>query len=219
MGHFMSVNGSSSVGRISISTEPLNTGPGGGSAGLHSDINVADWWSRTELWRTTAGKLCVCVTVCVCVWLHAYMCVWLHVCVCVSPSALSCELCPCPCLLAARSHPAAGLWLGRGVGFLTQHGADCSGTCFNRWSRLESVITSERGLEERGCLPGAVWSPLLFNPKIPRPRHKPLYERRETRRRNRRGKHREDPSLSLSQHSALLPFRYLTFSQCFHFFF
>lgn len=90
--------------------------------------------------------MCVCVTACVCV-------------------SLSAELCPCPCLLAARSHPAAGLWLGRGVGFLTQRGADCSGTCFNRWSRLESVITSERGLEERGCLPGAVWSPLPFNPK------------------------------------------------------
>uniref|UniRef100_A0AAV2L4S2 Uncharacterized protein n=1 Tax=Knipowitschia caucasica TaxID=637954 RepID=A0AAV2L4S2_KNICA len=33
-------------------------------------------------------------------------------------------------------------WLGSGA-------ADCSGTCFNRWWRLESVITLERGLEER----------------------------------------------------------------------
>lgn len=48
---------------------------------------------------------------------------------------------------------------------MTQCGADCSGTCFNRWSRLESVITLERGLEERGCLPGAVWSPYSSTPK------------------------------------------------------
>lgn len=74
-------------------------------------------------------------------------------CVCVS-------LCPCPSLLAkqgATQQPVCD-WAGL-RGFLTQHGADCSGTCFNRWSRLESVITSGRGLEERGCLPGAVWSP------------------------------------------------------------
>lgn len=95
----------------------------------------------------------VCDRVCMCVRVY----------VCVSP--LSAEPCPCPCLLAARSHPAAGLWLGRGVGFLTQRSADCSRTCFNRWSRLESVITSARGLEERGCLPGAVWSPLPFSSK------------------------------------------------------
>lgn len=48
---------------------------------------------------------------------------------------------------------------------MTQRSADCSRTCFNRWSRLESVITSARGLEERGCLPGAVWSPLPFSSK------------------------------------------------------
>ena len=53
------------------------------------------------------------------------------------------------------------------MGFLTQRGADFSGTCFNRWSRLESVITSERGLEERGCLPGAVWSPPPHHPPPP----------------------------------------------------
>lgn len=48
---------------------------------------------------------------------------------------------------------------------MTQRSADCSRTCFNRWSRLESVITSARGLEERGCPPGAVWSPLPSSSK------------------------------------------------------
>lgn len=78
----------------------------------------------------------------------------------------------CVCLPVSLSQPPGKQgatqqpvcdWAGL-RGFLTQRGADCSGTCFNRWSRLESVITSERGLEERGCLPGAVWSPLSLQP-------------------------------------------------------
>lgn len=68
-------------------------------------------------------------------------------------------------------------------------------------------IRGER-LSSRSCV-----VPPALKPKIPAPRHKPLYERRETWWRNARGKHREEslPCHTLGQRSALLAFRYLTF--------
>lgn len=61
---------------------------------------------------------------------------------------------------------------GRGALDTSAAALTAPGTCFNRWSRLESVITSESGLEERGCLPGAVWSPAPTTPppSTPAPR-------------------------------------------------
>lgn len=94
---------------------------------------------------------------------------------------------------------------------MTQHSADCSRTCFNRWSRLESVITSARGLEERGCLPGAVWSPLPFSSKSQQQGTSPSMSDGSAGEETREGRQRGILTHSPGQLSAPLLFRYLHF--------
>lgn len=102
---------------------------------------------------------------------------------------------------------------------MTQHSADCSGTCFNRWSRLESVITSARGLEKRGCLPGAVWSPLPFSSKSQQQGTSPSMSDGRSGEETREGRQRGLLTHSPGQLSAPLLLRYLHFSLCFFLFF
>lgn len=97
---------------------------------------------------------------------------------------------------------------------MTQRSADCSRTCFNRWSRLESVITSARGLEERGCPPGAVWSPLPFSPKSQQQGTSPSMSDRRSGEETREGRQRGILTHSPGQLSASLLFRYSHLSVC-----
>lgn len=95
---------------------------------------------------------------------------------------------------------------------MTQRSADCSRTCFNRWSRLESVITSARGLEERGCPPGAVWSPLPFSPKSQQQGTSPSMSDRRSGEETREGRQRGILTHSLTRPALCFPaFQVLTF--------
>ncbi|GCB62778.1 hypothetical protein scyTo_0004311 [Scyliorhinus torazame] len=53
---------------------------------------------------------------------------------------------------AFKSHPAPVIGLSR------LSCAEWLRTCFNRWLGLVCVITSEWGLERKGCTVGTVWS-------------------------------------------------------------
>lgn len=93
---------------------------------------------------------------------------------------------------------------------MTQRSADCSRTCFNRWSRLESVITSARRLEERGCPPGTVWSPLTLRHTIPA---SPSMSDGRSGEETTRGKAERTPHSPTHPPGQLSAFQVLTFAQ------